>query len=416
MAKLSWKTEQRFVKDLMIAEINPRKISQEQKEALTRSLEKFNLADIPVLNTDNTIISGNQRLQILYDLGKGNDEIDVRVPNRKLSESELKEYMLIANTHAGVFDVEILEAHFEDVNIDFDIQLVDENGKITVKSHERVKEGLTDPDEVPEPPKIPKSKPGQIFILGMHRLMCGDSTKKEDVELLMAGKKADLVVTDPPYNVAVNDESKESLGKRNRRTDGLKIMNDKMSDFDFDDFLKKIFENYYENINDGASIYVFYADSMTIPFLSNFINSGFHFAQNCIWNKQQFVMTRKDYHSKHEPCIYGWKKDKAHNWYSDRKQSSVWDFDRPFRNELHPTMKPIELIEYPIGNSSKKKDIVLDLFSGSGSGMIACEKMGRSFYGMELDPIYIDVIIKRWQDFTGQKAILEATGQEFDSL
>jgi hypothetical protein len=137
MAKLYWKTEQRFVKDLMIAEINPRKISQEQKEALTRSLEKFNLADIPVLNTDNTIISGNQRLQILYELGKGDEKIDVRVPNRKLNEEELKEYMLIANTHAGVFDVELLDAHFEDVNIDFDIQLIDEKGKITVKEHQR---------------------------------------------------------------------------------------------------------------------------------------------------------------------------------------------------------------------------------------------------------------------------------------
>ena len=137
MAKLSWKTEQRFVKDLMIAEINPRKISKEQKEALQRSLEKFNLADIPVLNTDNTIISGNQRLQILYELGKGDEKIDVRVPNRKLTDEELKEYMLIANTHAGIFDVELLEAHFEDVNIDFDIQLVDEKGKITVKEHQR---------------------------------------------------------------------------------------------------------------------------------------------------------------------------------------------------------------------------------------------------------------------------------------
>ena len=383
--KLAWKTEQRLVKDLMISDINPRKISQEQKEALTRSLEKFNLADIPVLNTDNTIISGNQRLQILYDLGKGSDEIDVRVPNRKLSEAELKEYMLIANTHAGVFDVELLEAHFEDVNIDFDIQLVDDNGKITVKGHERTKEGLTDVDDVPEPPKIAKSKPGQIFILGMHRLMCGDSTKKEDVELLMAGNKADLVITDPPYNVAYVGKTK----------DAMVIKNDKMENDNFYQFLFDAYSNMIEFSKPGAGIYVFHADSEGMNFRKAMIDVGYKLAQCCIWVKSSMVMGRQDYHWKHEPILVGWNPKGSHNWYSDRKQTTVLNFERPNRNTEHPTMKPIPLFAYQIGNSSKQGDIVADGFGGSGTTMVASHQMGRKCYMVEFDPKYCQVIVDR---------------------
>lgn len=262
-----------------------------------------------------------------------------------------------------------------------------------------------DEDEVPEVVE-PKTKLGDIYSLGNHRLMCGDSTFIDAVEKLMMGEKADLVVTDPPYNVSVNDESDESLLKRNRRKDGLKIKNDKMGYENFMDFLRAIFSCYYAFLKDGKPIYVFYADSMTIPFMSTFIESGFHFAQNCIWNKQQFVMTRKDYHYKHEPILYGWKDGAAHPWHTDRKQSSVWSFDRPFKSELHPTMKPIPLIEYPILNSSEMNSIILDLFGGSGSTLIACEKTSRKCFMMELDPHYCDVIIARWEKYTGKKANL----------
>ena len=396
MAKLSWKTEQRFVKDLMIAEINPRKISKEQKEALQKSLEKFNLADIPVLNTDNTIISGNQRLQILYELGKGDEKIDVRVPNRKLTEDELKEYMLIANTHAGVFDVELLEAHFEDVNIDFDIQLVDDNGKITVKGHERVKKGLTEDDEIPEPPKLAKSKPGQIWILGDHRLMCGDSTKKEDVELLMAGKKADMVFTDPPYNVNYGANNSHNTGALSKKDRGIK--NDFMEGDQFTEFIMKSFEN-VKLFCDGV-IYCFGAQGKDGRIMFTVLDKMFHNSGTIIWVKDSLVLGRSKYHNKYEPCWFGWNKS-GDSFTEDRTLTNVWEFPRPKKSELHPTMKPVELIENAINHNPKIKSL-LDLFSGSGSGMIACEKMGRSFYGMELDPIYIDVIIKRWQDFTGQ--------------
>lgn len=410
MAKLSWKTEQRFVKDLMIAEINPRKISQEQKEALTRSLEKFNLADIPVLNTDNTIISGNQRLQILYDLGKGNDEIDVRVPNRKLSEAELKEYMLIANTHAGTFDVELLEAHFEDVSINFDIQLVDDNGKITVKGHERVKQGLTDPDEVPEPPKIAKSKPGQIYILGMHRLMCGDSTSIDEVEKLMDGKKADMVFTDPPYGVAYEG------GHNKKKRKG--IIADTLEGENLTGLFQGALLSALPNTKDGAAFYVWYASGKSVETFASLSKMPLNLRAVIQWYKVQSGLGAfmSQYIPNCEPCMYLHKKGCSPAWYGPTNEKTVWELKKESRNDYHPTQKPVELPERAVGNSSKQGDLILDLFGGSGSTLIACEKMSRIFYGMELDPIYIDVIIKRWQDFTGQKAILEATGQEFDSF
>jgi DNA modification methylase len=267
-------------------------------------------------------------------------------------------------------------------------------------------EPQADEDDVPGAPVDPTTKRGDIWQLGRHRMMCGDATLIDDVSKLMDGKLADLVITDPPYNVAVNDESEESLKARNRRTDGLKIQNDKMSVDDFEQFLFTVFTNYFAFMRAGAPIYIFYADSMTIPFMTRFAEAGFHFAQNCIWNKQQFVMTRKDYHYKHEPVMYGWKLGTAHPWHTDRKQSSVWDFDRPFKNELHPTMKPITLLEYPMTNSSKQGDLVLDLFGGSGSTLVAAQKTGRTCNLMEIDPFYSDVIIRRFEEYSGQKAQL----------
>ena len=207
------------------------------------------------------------------------------------------------------------------------------------------------------------------------------------------------------YKRQVNDESEESLKARNRRSDGLKIANDKMSDDSFKQFLNDVFVNSFTVMKNGAVAYVCYADSEAVNFISSFKESGFHFGQNVIWNKQQFVMTRKDYHYKHEPIMYGWKEGQAHPWYTDRKQSSVWNFDRPFRSELHPTTKPLELVIYAVTNSSKADDIVMDLFLGSGSTLIAAEKTGRICYGMELDPKYVDVIVQRYVDYTGNEKI-----------
>ena len=264
-----------------------------------------------------------------------------------------------------------------------------------------------DEDEVPELKEDPVTKRGDVWLLGKHRLMCGDSTMLDEVEKLMDGDKADLVITDPPYNVAYEGKTK----------DALKIKNDEMSNDSFYDFLLDCFSNYFAIMNTGAGIYVFHADLEGINFRTSFKDAGLKLSQVLIWEKHCMVMGRSDYHWKHEPILYGWKEGSAHKWFSDRKQVSVWKFDRPMRNDIHPTMKPIKLLEYPILNSTQgSNNIVCDLFLGSGSTLIASENTGRRCYGMELDERYCDVIIKRYQEYTGKEAILETTSETYNSL
>ncbi|XLV73765.1 DNA-methyltransferase [Ralstonia syzygii subsp. celebesensis] len=233
--------------------------------------------------------------------------------------------------------------------------------------------------------------------------MCGDSTSVADVERLMDGYKADLIVTDPPYNVAYEGGTAEKLT----------IQNDSMGDEAFYQFLLAAYGAMFAVAKDGAGLYVFHADSEGVNFRKAMTDAGFKLAQCCVWVKQSLVLGRQDYHWQHEPVLYGWKATGAHRWYSDRKQSTVWNFDRPARNDVHPTMKPVALIEYPLCNSSRGGDVVLDLFGGSGTTLIACEKHSRSARLMELDPKYCDVIIRRWQEFTGQQATLAGDGRAF---
>lgn len=225
--------------------------------------------------------------------------------------------------------------------------------------------------------------------------MCGDSTNKAHIELLMDGEKADLLITDPPYNV--NYEGKTEAA--------LKIKNDNKTASEFYDFLRSAFSSAYDNLKEGASFYVWYASSEVINFVNSLVDSQFMVKQELIWLKNSFVLGRQDYHWQHEPCLYGWKKDGSHCWYGDRKQTTVLDFDKPIANKEHPTMKPIPLFDYQIKNSSKKGDKILDIFGGSGTTMIACEQNDRQAYLMELDPKYVDVIINRWEEFTGKEAI-----------
>jgi DNA modification methylase len=245
---------------------------------------------------------------------------------------------------------------------------------------------------------------GDLWILGRHRLLCGDSTSIDATERLMGGAKADLIVTDPPYNVAYEGKT----------TDALTIQNDKMGTSDFYQFLLDAYTNYFTIAKDGASIYVFHADTEGVNFRKALVDSGFKLSQCCVWVKQTMVIGRQDYHWQHEPILYGWKPSGSHNWYSDRSQTTIWQFDRPMRSTEHPTMKPIALVEYPILNSSKAGDIVADLFGGSGSTLIACEKNARACRTMELDSRYCDVIVKRWQDFTGKEAVLD--GRTFNEI
>lgn len=401
----------------LIPYINNPRNNDDAIDKVAASIKEFGFKVPIVIDNNNVVVTGHTRLLASKKLGLqevpcvvADDLSPAQIKAFRIADNKVSEY---AQWKDDMLKVELEE--LEEMDFDLDSVNIDYSDFDIALDLEDIQEDAynEDDDIIEEAPKIPYSKEQDIWLLGKHRLMCGDSTKQEDVEKLMDGEKADLVVTDPPYNVAVNNEDIESLKARNRRLDGLIIQNDKMTASEFPIFLEKIFARYYETMKEGASIYVFYADSETINFMTKFTEAGFHFAQNCIWNKQQFVMTRKDYHYKHEPCLYGWKLGKAHNWYTDRKQSSVWDFDRPFKNELHPTMKPIDLIKYPIGNSSKKGDVVLDLFGGSGLTLIASDTLSRKSYLMELDPRYVDVIVKRYinhKDNDGEDVYLLRNG------
>lgn len=251
-------------------------------------------------------------------------------------------------------------------------------------------------DEPPEPPKEPTSKTGDIWQLGNHRLMCGDSTMIDDVEKLMDGVLADMLLTDPPYNVDYEGKTK----------DKLKIQNDIMQDDSFRQFLRDAFSTADAFIKPGAVFYIWHADSEGFNFRGACHDIGWKVRQCIIWNKNTLVMGRQDYQWKHEPCLYGWKDGAAHKWTSDRKQTTVIDYDRPTRSDIHPTMKPVGLFDYVIRNNTNAGDIVLDLFNGSGTTIMACEQDGRTAYTMELDPRYVDAAIQRWENFTGQKAVL----------
>ena len=245
-----------------------------------------------------------------------------------------------------------------------------------------------------EVPEEPKSKLGQIYQLGRHRLMCGDSTKPEDVKKLVGGVRCDLLLTDPPYNVGY-------VGQ-----DGMTIKNDRQEDDKFYKFLFNAFSAAKDNLKQGASFYIWYSSSEMVNFTNAANNSGLSVRENLIWEKNNIVLGRQDYQWKHEPCLYGWVEGGSHSWYSDRKQTTVMHFDKPQRADLHPTMKPVALFDYQIKNSTKSGDVVLDLFGGSGTTIMACEQDGRNACVMEFDPKYVDVIIKRWEDFTGKKAEL----------
>ena len=257
---------------------------------------------------------------------------------------------------------------------------------------------LTDPDEVPEVVET-RCQPGDLWILGNHRLLCGDSTKVDDVDRLMGGKLADLYLTDPPYNVAYEGGSKKRTA----------IANDSMATDSFRLFLKSVFSNAFTVMKEGATFYVWYAPTEAYNFFGGILDCLQSVRQCLIWNKDNSMFSRQDYHWKHESCLYGWKDGAAHSWFSDFKQTTVLEFKRPSRSEEHPTMKPVELFEYQIGNSCPPKGIVLDTFLGSGTSIIASEKLGMTCYGLELDPHYCDVIIQRWENATGKKAALDGT-------
>jgi len=396
MEQLKWETKKVKVKDLIQLDINPRKISEEKKQKLVESLEKFNLVEIPAVNTDLQIIGGNQRVTALLLVGRGDEEIDVRFPNRKLTKKEVKEYAIISNTHAGEFDFEMLDLEFADISISelgFEIEGWDDwkSKQDTLLAGEAQEDDF----DVPIGGSETDIVEGDIFDIGRHRLLCGSSTQTDTWKRLMGDDLADMCVTDPPYNVALGMETKEQAKARNRRTDGLVIQNDKMSNNDFYKFLYDFYSALSTAVKKGGAIYVWYTSSEVVNFVSAMVDAGWLYKQELIWNKTSMIMGRQDYQWKHEPCLYGWLDGASHTWHSDRKQTTIIDFDKPQRNGEHPTMKPIPLFAYQIRNSSKQGDIVADGFGGSGTTMVAAEQMNRRCRMMELDPKYCQVIIDR---------------------
>ena len=371
---------------------NARTHSKNQINKLRSSLREFGFINPILIDKDYNILAGHGRVMAAKE--EGIKEVPC-VLVEHLTEGQKKAYILADNRLAmdAGWDDELLALELENLKeLDFDMDLTGfdaaEIDELFSNIHDKdVQDDDFDVEAALE--EEPISKQGDIWILGRHRLICGDSTKAETYEELMEGNKANLCVTDPPYNVNY------TAGSENER----KIKNDNMEDKNFYEFLLASFKNIFNSLEDGAAAYIFHADTEGLNFRKAFKDAGFHLANVCIWAKQSLVLGRSDYQWQHEPILYGWKPTGKHRWYADRKQTTIWNFDRPTKSELHPTMKPVPLVAYPIQNSSMSNCIVLEPFAGSGSTLIACEQLGRICYAIELDEKYADVIVKRYIEY-----------------
>ena len=389
MSAMEWKTLS--VDALRPAAYNPRKklkAGDKEYEKIKNSILEFGYVEPIIVNYDMTVIGGHQRLTVLKDLGY--TEVQCVVVHIE-DEHKVKALNIALNKITGAWNEELLADLLVDLqSVDFNTDLTGfeapEIEQLFSKVHNKdIKEDDFDVEEELKNPPI--SRKGDIWFLGRHRVICGDSTLPETYTKLMEGRRANLVLTDPPYNVNVE----ETAGK---------IQNDNMPDEDFYKFLFAAFTNMEQNMENDASIYVFHADSKGLIFRQAFHDAGFYLSGCCIWKKNALVLGRSPYQWQHEPCLFGWKVGGKHQWYSDRKQTTIWEYDRPKSSKDHPTMKPVALMAYPIQNSCMSNCIVLDPFLGSGSTLIACEETGRICYGVELDEKFCDVIVKRYVEKT----------------
>ena len=362
---------------------NPRKISQNAIDNVASSIKNFGFKVPIIIDKDNEIVAGHTRILAAKKLGM--EEVPCIVAD-DLTDTQVKAFRIADNKTAefSEWDFDLLEVELEGLGDEFTGFDIDELGELFNDDTEVIEDDF---DE--EPPEEPISKRGDIWLLGRHRLMCGDSTSEDDVATLMDGNKADMYLTDPPYNVNYTGGTK----------DKLTIQNDNLEDSEFRKFLSDAFVAADKVMKPGAVFYIWHADTEGYNFRGACIDTGWQVRQCLIWNKNTMVMGRQDYQWKHEPCLYGWKDGAGHLWNSDRKQTTVLDFQRPTRNGEHPTMKPVALFDYLIRNNTKGQDIVLDSFMGSGTTIIACEQNGRIAYGLEIDPKYVDVIVNRYISF-----------------
>lgn len=404
---LEHKYAKKKVSDLVPYANNSRTHDDAQVAQIAASMREFGFTNPVLIDEEGGIIAGHGRILAAQQL-------DIqKVPCITLiglSEEQKKAYIIADNQlplNAG-WDLDMLKSEILELQeAEYDIDIMGfEPDFLDDLLLDDIDDSLTDPEEVGAPVENPVSKPGDIWLLGNHRLLCGDSTNIDAVEAMMDGDLADQLITDPPYNVDYTGKTKEALT----------IDNDSMSDDAFRQFLKDAYTTADAVMKPGAVFYIWHADSEGYNFRGAAHDMGWQVRQCLIWKKQHMVMGRQDYHWMHEPCLYGWKDGSAHLWATDRKQTTILEFNRPQRNDVHPTMKPVELIEYQIKNNTKGKDIVLDLFGGSGSTLIACETSGRHCRMVELDPVYVDVIVNRYQEFTGKNAVHLETGKTYDEL
>lgn len=379
------------IKDLIPATYNPRKklkSGDKEYEKIKNSITEFGYVEPIIVNKDLTIIGGHQRATVLSDLGY--DEVECIIVD--VDKTKEKALNIALNKITGEWNKELLADLIKDLeDSNFDIAFTGfeppEIEQLFNSVHDK-KIAEDDFDVDAELKKQTVAKFGDVWQLGSHRVVCGDSIKPETYDVLMNGKRANLVLTDPPYNVNVE----ETAGK---------IQNDNMASEDFYKFLFATFVNMEQSMEQDASIYVFHADTEGLNFRKAFHDAGFYLSGCCIWKKNALVLGRSPYQWQHEPCLYGWKVGGKHQWYSDRKQTTIWEYDRPKASKDHPTMKPIALMAYPIQNSCMSNCIVLDPFLGSGSTLIACEQTGRICYGIELEEKFVDVIVNRYMEQRG---------------
>ena len=375
-----------------LAEITPyaknaKKHSRQQINNVAESIKQYGFVQPIVIDRNGVIVIGHCRALAAQKLGM--TEVPCICVD-DLTPEQVNALRLVDNkSNESDWDFDLLKDELPELDLsafDFDWGLPEDQTEDVIE------------DEAPEVDEDaePIAKLGDIWQLGRHRLMCGDSTSIEDVEKLMGGQLADMLLTDPPYNVAYEGKTK----------DRLTIQNDSMDNDSFRQFLRDAFSSADAVMKQGAVFYIWHADSEGYNFRGACFDIGWKVRQCLIWNKNSMVMGRQDYQWKHEPCLYGWKDGASHLWASDRKQTTVIDYQRPTKAEIHPTMKPVGLFDYQIKNNTKGGDIVLDLFNGSGTTIMACEQNGRVARCMELDPRYVDACVKRWENFTGEKAVL----------